>query len=377
MITIDKLTQNVIAGKLNTELQIQNPQDINTEMLDALGRMNQTTVNRSYREIPAAGFVKKILRLFKRLMRRLTFWYVEPCMIQQTEYNIANTKFSAEVNSEINTLRMAVLSGQEADAREEQKLSELQETAELLQRQLKDMQQHIREMELFYQNVVPSFSQCGEDAIVRYIFHVLGIQPENCRYLDLGANHAMELSNTYQFYRAGARGVLVEANPVLAEELSSIRQGDIVLNLCLSDKKEQDVDFYIMSGDGLSTSDYNAVQEMLQKNPALSIEKKISVSSITMEELLTDYFEKQPPDILNLDVEGLELSLLRAIDFEKCRPKVLICEMIAYRTTLTVGEKNMEILEFMQSNEYEEFAFTGINSIFIDRRILNQKEGAV
>ena len=55
-------------------------------------------------------------------------------------------------------------------------------------------------------------------------------------------------------------------------------------------------------------------------------------------------------------------------DFEKFRPMIIICEMIEYRRGLTVGEKNQEILDFMRSKDYEEFAFTGINSIFIDKR---------
>jgi hypothetical protein len=42
--------------------------------------------------------------------------------------------------------------------------------------------------------------------------------------------------------------------------------------------------------------------------------------------------------------------------------------MIGYKNGLTVGEKDQEIMGFMKSSGYEEFAFTGINSIFIDSR---------
>lgn len=73
--------------------------EINIKMLDSLDRMNKTSVNRSYRQIPAEGFKGKISCVFKRFIRRLTFWFVEPCMMQQTEYNSANNIFSAEVNS--------------------------------------------------------------------------------------------------------------------------------------------------------------------------------------------------------------------------------------------------------------------------------------
>ncbi len=213
-----------------------------------------------------------------------------------------------------------------------------------------------------------SFSQSGEDAIIRYIFRETGVEPGKIRYLDLGANHAVHLSNTYSFYIDGARGVLLDANPVLAKELTEKREGDIVINKCLSDKPDTKLDFYIMSGDGLSTTDYEAAQSFIRENPDLSIKEKITVDSITLDEIIRDYFHDKAPELMNIDIEGMELTVLKMTDFEKFRPMIIICEMIDYSRTLTVGEKNQEILDFMRSVDYEEFAFTGINSIFIDKR---------
>ena len=71
---------------------------------------------------------------------------------------------------------------------------------------------------------------------------------------------------------------------------------------------------------------------------------------------------------MNIDIEGMELAVLKMMNFEKFRPLVIICEMIEYKSVITIGEKNNEILEFMRKNDYQEFAFTGINSIFIDIR---------
>ena len=60
-----------------------------------------------------------------------------------------------------------------------------------------------------------TLSQSGEDVILAYILNARGIAAKDCTYLDLGANHAKQYSNTYYFYDKGARGVLVEANPSL------------------------------------------------------------------------------------------------------------------------------------------------------------------
>src|SRR5262249_29835011 len=55
-----------------------------------------------------------------------------------------------------------------------------------------------------------SYSQAGEDLIVRFFFYHQRIS--NITYLDIGANEPIQLNNTYYFYRRGFRGVLVEPN---------------------------------------------------------------------------------------------------------------------------------------------------------------------
>ncbi|MDE5770019.1 MAG: FkbM family methyltransferase [Ruminococcus sp.] len=370
----DKLESEVIMKKLSENIKEENrpvfSEDTNIKMLDSLDRMNRTAVNRSYRMINADSTSEKIIRLFKRLIRRLTFWFVEPCMIQQTEYNSANNIFSAEVNSEINEMRLKIKNMEKL----EKTIQDMSSHIEKLHSQLDDLKKNSVIMRENEKNEVKfSFSQSGEDNIIKYIFSTLGIDMKNCTYLDLGANHAVHLSNTYSFYRQGARGVLLEANPELAQELSEQRPDDIVINKCLSEKSGEKLDFYIMNGDGLSSADYEAVNSFIKENPALKIERTVSVDSITINEIIEAYFHKKTPDIMNIDIEGMELVVLKMTDFEKFRPLVIICEMIEYKNGLTVGEKNREIIDFMQKNDYEEFAFTGINSIFIDKRVSGGK----
>lgn len=349
-IIIQKLSG--IAGKTP---DIEFSGNVNIKMLDSLDRMNRTSVNRSYRPIPADGFKGKIVCAFKRLIRRLTFWFVEPCMMQQTDYNSANNIFSAEVNSELNTLR-----------------SRLENMAQL-EKKVNEISRQFAEINSAVSGNNVSFSQSGEDSIIKYIFSTLNMDIKNCTYLDLGANHAVHLSNTYGFYAQGARGVLLEANPELAEELTEKRPEDIVINKCLAEKSGEGLDFYIMNGDGLSTTDYQSAQNFIKENPNLEITKTVTVDSITINEIIQEYFPEKAPDIMNIDIEGMELAVLKMTDFEKFRPLVIICEMIEYKNGLTVGQKNQEILELMHKNDYEEFAFTGINSIFIDKKVSGGK----
>ncbi|MDE5556642.1 MAG: FkbM family methyltransferase [Ruminococcus sp.] len=373
-IEYDNLETEIIIKKLSGVFEIIPDADfsvseINTKMLDSLDRMNKTSVNHSYRPIQAEGIKGKISCLLKRFIRRMTFWFVEPCMIQQTDYNCANNIFSAEVNCEINTINSRLETINELERKINDmngQISKMNNYISQTDKYISEMENSMKEMHNSLENINMTFSQSGEDSIIKYIFNTLGRKIGT--YLDLGANHAFHLSNTYNFYVSGARGVLLEANPELAMELVEKRPEDIVINKCLAEKSGETLDFYILNGDGLSTSDYNAVQNFIKENPSLKITKKITINSITINEIIEEYFPEKAPDIMNIDIEGMELSILKMTDFEKFRPLIIICEMIEYKNGLTIGQKNNEILEFMQKNDYIEFAFTGINSIFIDKR---------
>src|SRR5947208_16064003 len=59
-----------------------------------------------------------------------------------------------------------------------------------------------------------TFSQCGEDRILAFLFSQLAIATP--RYLDVGTWHPCVDNNTYRLYRAGPKAVCAEPNPYLA-----------------------------------------------------------------------------------------------------------------------------------------------------------------
>lgn len=217
-----------------------------------------------------------------------------------------------------------------------------------------------------------SVSQSGEDCIVAYIAMALGYRPEQVTYLDLGANHAKDMSNTYYFYNYGARGVLVEANPDLIPELRLYRSGDVILNRCVSNEDGNTVDFYIVNGDGISSMNKERVEHAIAINESLCISQVVQVQTISVNTILEQYFDVVPL-LLNIDIEGCDTEILEAMDFERFRPKIIICEAIPYKKNIVVGEKDTELVELLWENDYIEYAFTGINCIFIDKRELRER----
>ena len=72
-----------------------------------------------------------------------------------------------------------------------------------------------------------SYSQKGEDLIIKHIFDGLGIVEPS--YLDIGAHHPYHISNTALFYKNGSRGINIEPDPDLFVEINRVRKEDINL----------------------------------------------------------------------------------------------------------------------------------------------------
>ena len=375
------------------------------------------------------GIVAKCVIIIKKVMRKLLFWYIEPVCKQQTRYNELctqyciqmfynaqkgkeNAKSSITVNDKIEVitkkteesqkkieklhseneiLRKMLVEYIQDNAKHSAEIKDLTDGISNIQQNMdkyecisketekviSDMQTIKREnADLFkpfdsdFWNKV-SVAQSGEDTIVEYVLMVLGIKLSDEYYLDLGANHAKQLSNTYMLYKKGMRGVLVEANPQLIGELKFYRSEDVILNKCISNHSDESLQFYIMSGDGLSCTSMDAVNEMIEKNPQLYIKDTITVDTITVNQILQKYFSKAPI-LLSIDIEGQEESILQTLDYDKYAPLIVIVERIDYGTTIATKKRKDLIADIMSQNGYFEYAFTGINSIFINKRRLEE-----
>jgi FkbM family methyltransferase len=79
-----------------------------------------------------------------------------------------------------------------------------------------------------------TYSQHGED--VRSMDLLAEFDLDGGIYIDVGANHPTDISNTYLFYRAGHHGITVEPFPELARLLKLFRPRDNVLAVACGDE---------------------------------------------------------------------------------------------------------------------------------------------
>lgn len=212
-------------------------------------------------------------------------------------------------------------------------------------------------------NYVPnrSYSQSGEDLIMNRALCRMGIQKPV--YLDIGANDPIKNNNTYLFYTKGAHGILIEPDPVLYERIMKKRRKDKVLNLGISIEDKNEIDFYVMTNRFLNTFSYEEAHK-IQSYGKDKIEKTIKVNVITIDSLIETYC-LTTPNLVSLDIEGLDFEILKSINFSTFRPEVFCIETITY-TQDNTESKRQEIFELMKHNGYMAFADTYINTIFVD-----------
>ena len=214
-----------------------------------------------------------------------------------------------------------------------------------------------------------SYSQTGEDRIVDFLLNYGSDKKIGISYLDIGCNDWRNLSNTYFLYRRGIRGVLIDANPIYIDEIKIYRSEDVVLNCGVGKKFSKELVFNIVNQSDLSSFNLKSIEEAKKYSPWLEIVEKIKVPVYTLNEIYQKYFI-EIPTIVSLDVEGDELEILENADFEKYRPYIFIIETIEYRDKISIDNKRNDVIDFMKKKDYVEYAFTGVNSIFVDRRKL-------
>ena len=211
-----------------------------------------------------------------------------------------------------------------------------------------------------------SFSQYGEDLILDHLLST--INQQHFSYLDIGANHPCRLSNTFYFYRKGYSGVLIEPDPSLFRQLKRKRSKDIILNCGVSiDGAASQQTLYIMNLNVLNTFSQEEAIRIEQTTPYY-VKETISIDVIPVDSIIHKYFSSIP-FFLSIDTEGLDLDILKRINFSSIRPLALVAETLTFDPS-NGGKKISGIIDFLISQNYLVFADTRCNTIFVDANIL-------
>lgn len=210
------------------------------------------------------------------------------------------------------------------------------------------------------QNYQISYSQCGEDLIIQYVFRLRGIGMPT--YIDIGANDPFFLSNTAIFYRRGCRGINIEANPNLIQNFDKYRPDDINLNIGVS-SVESELEFYIMNDPTLSTFSKEECDNFIKSGGYKLLEIK-RIKTNTLQDIINKYYNGIYPDLMSIDIEGLDFEVLKSIEYNSNSPKIICVEAADY-SPIGAGQRRAELIDFLREKGYYEYANTGLNAIMV------------
>ena len=176
-------------------------------------------------------------------------------------------------------------------------------------------------------------------------------QKTNGFFIECGAAHGIEASNTLFFERARSwTGLLVEPNPELFKSLTKSKRNAYTINSCLSTTQStQQVTFKMVSplsgiGDKMDSAHSKWVEDFTH-----SKYKTITTQCFTLHSLLLAIGQMEV-DYFSLDVEGPELEILQTIPFDKIRIKVITIEYRVYgSTTIENIRMSLEKLDKIRS----------------------------
>ena len=210
----------------------------------------------------------------------------------------------------------------------------------------------ITKRQLLKQNYAyTSFAQTGEDKLLETFFEN---REQPGFFVDIGANHPYIYSNTYKFYLKGWRGINVDANPGTKKLFDTMRPGDINIETGVS-LVPGELDFYTFENNVFNTMDKQTAEGHC-KEFSINIKEVIKVKTMTLAEILKKNLSpSQKIDFMSIDVEGLDMEVLRSNDWGKYRPEVLLVECI-YQDYQDI--QNMETVVYLKQFGYSFFAKT-------------------
>ena len=138
-------------------------------------------------------------------------------------------------------------------------------------------------------------------------------------FVEVGANHPHNGSQSWHLEKLGWSGILIEPNPELVGKLRENRRAKVFAVACSSRENDgRKLPFYVAGP--LSTLDRAAMA------PGAQPKTIIEVPARTLNSILTEAGAPQPIDFLSIDVEGHEIAVLRDFDFIRWQPRLILLE---------------------------------------------------
>ncbi len=206
-----------------------------------------------------------------------------------------------------------------------------------------------------------SYSQFGEDIIIEKFF----LDKPDGFYVDVGAFHPKNYSNTYLLYLKGWKGINIDATPGSMEAFKTIRPKDCNLEIPIGVKK-QTLTYYMFEEPAFNgfylDPKHAAFKEGESKIPSRLLTTK-DITAIPLREILDQYVPKNKQiDLLSVDVEGMDYEVLQSNDWKRYKPSVIVVEDLTFSPE---NPQKSKIFTFLKDKQYILHTYTHPSLIFI------------
>ena len=221
-----------------------------------------------------------------------------------------------------------------------------------------DIKAHISKLKRIYFNKSKFSSSRIDEKLKKYLNYRNGI------YIELGANDGLFSSNTYHLQKQlNWKGILIEPALDLYFKCKRNRGNcNLVLNYaCVPFSYKEKFVTMIYSGAMTTTDD---LQNEIENpgNHAKSGGKfipnydkliRFATEGKTLNKILIEANVKDEIDFLSLDVEGVEIEVLKGIDFKKYSFKYMLIESRDIeKLSLFLSQKNYKLVEQLTEIDY-------------------------
>jgi len=196
-----------------------------------------------------------------------------------------------------------------------------------------------------------SYSQEGEDMVLRSFYE--GQKNYRGFFVDVGAHHPSRFSNTNYFYKKGWRGINIEPTPGAIKAFNMFRKRDLNLNIGISSVKDK-LTFYCFNEPALNGFS-KEISEERNTSKKYKIIKEVEVETYPLADVLDKNLPaNQQIDFLTIDVEGLDLQVLKSNNWDKYKPSYILVEDRIEFDNLT----NSEVYTYLKKQGYQLVAKT-------------------
>ena len=204
--------------------------------------------------------------------------------------------------------------------------------------------QYVKSMKFLKKRIF--YSNWGIDMMADDFFK----KQKNGFFIDVGCHQPFLNNNTYTLYKKGWRGINIDLDFGSIDMFNFFRKEDTNIQVAISNSVEEKNLYFFHNKSAINTLSFK------EGSKAKEVKK---VTTSTLNKIIENsIYKNREIDFLSIDVEGHEIEVLKGLDFNKYKPKLVVLEFIDHEIKEFYYQKINNILKsqlnkFMENQNYK------------------------